>query len=104
MREIVPGRLSIDRSSRFLHSTPIPSAYVFDGQLESSSEYEKYQWLLEQPVPSIMKIGETVFGEPDAYDQCGYYLKYRIGDVEYGALIDTTKVPGELAPIIRKLF
>lgn len=104
MREITNAKLSIDKSDNFLKSDPHTFNYEFKGAPEPQREFEKHKWLLNQPTPSILNKTPMVFGEPDAYDQCGYYLMYSVNSLQYRAIIDTHKVPKELEPIIKKLF
>ena len=104
MRQISKIQLSIDRTNNYLKSDPQKFKYEFNGVSEPSNEFEKYKWILSVPVPYILSKGTQVFGQPDAYDQCGYYLMYSVNSIEYKALIDTRKVPNELEPIIKRLF
>lgn len=104
MREISRNQLKLDDSDKFIESNPLTFSYVFDGSLEKSSEYEKFKWLLTEPVPAILNNREKVFGQPDAYDQCGYYFMYIVNGSTYKSLIDSANVPAELQPVIHRLF
>lgn len=104
MREITDTKLSIDNSDNFLKSDPHKFKYEFKGVPASSDEYIKYKWILSNPVPEILNKRTMVFGQPDAYDQCGYYLMYSVNSSQFKAIIDTQKVPKELEPVIKKLF
>jgi len=97
--------LQIDNTDRFFQLDPYdPINYSFKGSLAEKSELSKYQWLLSSSIPSILKMKPTIFGEPDAYDQCGYFLSYNIGNENYRALIDPNKVPIDLEKTIDMLF
>lgn len=104
MREIVDSTLNIDRTFNFLMSNPNKFNYKFKGVPEPVDEYEKYKWILNEPVPEIINKAQMIFGDPDSYDQCGYYLMFSVNSQESRVLIDTEKVPKELEPIIKKLF
>lgn len=104
MREITNTKLSIDKSDKFLKSDPHKFNYEFMGIPEPASEHKKYKWLLQKPIPNILSKGTMVFGQPDAYDQCGYYFMYSFGALEHKALIDTQNVPEEFEQIVKKLF
>ena len=104
MREITNTTLKIDNSNNFLISDPYKFNYEFKGVSESSGEHEKYKWILKNPIPSILSERTMIFGQPDAYDQCGYYLMYSVNSSQFKAIIDTQKVPKELKPVIKKLF
>jgi hypothetical protein len=106
MRRIDSSSLEIDKSDEFLSSyfESIPFDYVFEGNEEPTSEYNKFKWILEDSVPTIINKKFETFGQPDAYDQCGYYISYSIGEKKYQALVDPDNVPSELVPITSKLF
>lgn len=102
MRKIDSSSLNIDKSNKFFNSKP--SNYLFKGTNEPKSEYEKYKWILEEPVPTIIDKKFEIFGQPDAYDQCGYYISYSVDGCLYRVLIDPDKVPKEMEVTIEKLF
>ncbi len=102
MREISGTGLNIDKTNNFFDNEPFE--YVFKGVPEPDEEYQKYKWILNEPVPDIITGNRMVFGEPDAYDQCGYYLMYSINSVQYKVLVDTEKLPEELELVVTRLF
>jgi len=104
MREITNNKLSIDKSNNYLISDPYKFNYKFKGVPEPSAEFEKYKWILNKSVPGILSKSTMIFGQPDAYDQCGYYLMFSVNSSQYEAIIDAHKVPKELEPLIKKLF
>ena len=102
MRKIDSFSLSIDKSDSFIRSNPFK--YEFRGTSEPPAQYEKYKWILQEPVPTIIDKSQMIFGQPDAYDQCGYYIAYSISNNRHQALIDPEKVPKELETVIKRLF
>jgi hypothetical protein len=106
MRRIDSSGLKIDKSNNYLlkYFESKPFNYEFNGTEEPKSEYENFKWLLELSVPTIVNKEFEVFGQPDAYDQCGYYISYSIDAKSYRVLIDPDKVPDELAAVTSKLF
>ena len=102
MRKIDSSSLRIDKSNKFFKSEPFN--YEFKGTDQTNSEYGKYKWILEEPVPTIIDKNLTIFGQPDAYDQCGYYISYNVDGNNYRVLIDPDKVPKEMDSTINRLF
>lgn len=104
MRKITNGGLMIDQSNNFLKSNPSSFTYEFNGAPESILEYEKYKWLLRTPISESLNKNQMIFGQPDAYDQCGYFFVFRVGSSDIKVLVDPNMVPSELAPLVEKLF
>lgn len=102
MRRIDHSSLSIDTSDQFFKSSPFK--YNFSGNPAPHNEFEKFQWLLSKPIPPIISNAQSVFGQPDAYDQCGYYVAYRANQKEFRILIDPHRVPEDLDELVKELF
>ncbi|MDH5434524.1 MAG: hypothetical protein OEY19_11315 [Gammaproteobacteria bacterium] len=101
MYKIDSKSLKIDKSGDFLFDKPFN--YVFKGSEASQDEQKKYEWLLKTDLPAL-KLNQMIFGEPDAYDQCGIYLDYSILNERYQVLIDPDKKPKLFKPLLEKLF
>lgn len=102
MREIDHTGLRIDQSDQFLRAGPFQ--YEFNGTPEPAAEFDKYIWLLREPMPLRLNVDRIIFGQPDAYDQCGFYVEFSTGGSSYRILVDPDKVPPELADFVGKLF
>ena len=101
-RQIDESNLLIDKTNRFFKSGPFK--YEFNGVPESKKEYEKYKWLLQESIPSILNKRQTIFGNPDGYDQCGYLIIYSLDTIKYKVLIDPDRIPEDLQALIDRLF
>jgi hypothetical protein len=102
MRKINHSGLEIDVSSRFFKSDPFE--YEFRGERALDKDYKKYEWVLDKPIPSIINKNRIVYGQPDAYDQCGYFIDYQANAKNYKVLIDPDRVPDGLKDLVRQLF
>ncbi len=94
--------LKIDESNNFFEADPF--RYQFNGKPETKEKHSDYNWVLDNPIPPILDQKKIVFGQPDAYDQCGYYIAYEVDERKYQALIDPNEVPKELKTMIGRLF
>ncbi len=104
-RKISGSSLQIDKSDRIFQIDPYnPIDYAFSGSSSEADEFAKYEWLLRSKKPSILKENTTIFGMPDAHDQCGYFLNYSVKGQSYRSLIDPHNIPVELEEIVDRLF
>jgi hypothetical protein len=99
------GELLIDLSGNIFNIQPYePINYIFSGVKASEAEYKKHRWLLNSKIPSAIPQGETIIGEPDSHDQCGYFLSYSLKGARFKALIDPEKVPDEIQSMIKQIM
>ena len=101
-RQIDESKLLIDKTDKFFKSKPFN--YKFKGIKESKKEYDKYKWLLQESMPSILNKKQTIYGNPDGYDQCGYLIIYNFDTTKYKVLIDPDRIPKDLQALIDRLF
>ena len=103
--QIKQGELNVDKSdkvfdairNRDLHS------YKFEGKQLSRDEYLKYEWVLGSVPDELFKY-ELIVGQPDAHDQCGYFLRIFKAGEETNKLIDPEAVPKDIQEFVYKLF
>ncbi|WP_143047939.1 hypothetical protein [Thalassotalea agarivorans] len=101
MHRIDADTYKVDTTDSFFAGKPFD--YVFKGQKATKEEWTKHSWVFSIVFPSL-KENEVVYGEPDAYDQCGVYLSYSLNGNPFKVLIDLNNKPEEFKEIISALF
>lgn len=78
-------------------------SYEFAGTQVQQEMRREFAWLLDAQWPTL-EPDNQIFGQPDAYDQCGLLLFYTVEGHTYKALIDPNDVPESFGNIVERLY
>lgn len=96
------GTILVDKTEKYfwVHDEP----YTFQKNKKSDKIFKEYKWLLSEIPQAIYDFPNGEIGEPDHFDQCGYYLQIKSGDRINYWQIDPLKIPAELKDFVDLLY
>lgn len=96
--------MSIDSSDNFFTKYGNNHfSYEFSGTPVQQDKRQEFSWVLNAQWPRL-DPDHQIFGQPDAYDQCGLLLFYTVHGHTFKALIDPNDVPESFGNIVKRLY
>jgi hypothetical protein len=100
------GEFYKDTSEKFFrtHFRQPSEPYQFHGRKINKKVKSDYQWVKKEIPKELYAYPNGEIGEPDHYDQCGYYLQIKKGETISFWKIDPLKIPDNLKAYIERLL